>query len=163
MHRFPEPRSLSHMHKTWDHEWMWCWLGRTGELADLMALLRRIVASHSAIKVQSPLPSFRLPEREQRISHKPRPRPSRRSRTKVGLWDDTYVTSALGGGVNGSKSENTNREFPSDRNRNREFFIQLIQRRYLIHFDKFYLTNVPKNLLCVIIINLKWMWGKKSL
>ena len=48
-----------------------------------------------------------------------------------------------------------NREFPADRNRNRQFFIQLIQRRYLIHFDKFYLTNMPKNLLCVIIINLK--------
>ena len=47
----------------------------TGELADLMAL-RRIVAPLSAIKVQSPLPSFRPPEREQRISHKPRPSPS---------------------------------------------------------------------------------------
>ena len=52
---------------------------------------------------------------------------------------------------------NHNREFPSDRNRNREYFIQLIQRRYLIHFDKFCLINVPKHLLCVIIINLKLM------
>ena len=40
---------------------------------------------------------------------------------------------------------NCNREFPPDQNRNRECFIQLILRRYLIHFDKFDLTNVPKN------------------
>ena len=50
---------------------------------------------------------------------------------------------------------NSNREFLSDQNCNREFSIQLIQRRFLIHFVKFYITNVPKNLLCVIIINLK--------
>ena len=56
-----------------------------------------------------------------------------------------------------AQSSEENREFPSDRNCNREFFIQLIQRRYLIHLDTFYLTNVPKNLLCAIIINLKLM------
>ena len=43
-----------------------------------------------------------------------------------------------------------NREFPSDQNHNREFFIQLIQKGYLIHYDKFYLTNVLKNLLLTL-------------
>ena len=39
-------------------------------------------------------------------------------------------------------------------NQNREFFIQLIQNGYLIDYDTFYLTNVLKYLLCVIIMNL---------
>ena len=43
-----------------------------------------------------------------------------------------------------------NREFPPSRNQNREFFIHLIQNGYLIHYD----TNVLKNLLSVIIMNL---------
>ena len=59
-------------------------------------------------------------------------------------------------GVRG-RGRSWNREFPSDQNRNREFFIQLIEGRYLIHFDTFYLTNVLKSLLCDIIINLKLM------
>ena len=47
--------------------------------------------------------------------------------------------------------------------RNRESLIQLIQRGYIIHYDKFYLTNVLKNILCVIIINLGFTRDKKSL
>ena len=47
-----------------------------------------------------------------------------------------------------------NREFPSSQNQNREFFIQLIQNGYLIHYDTFYLKNVLKIFLCVIIMNL---------
>ena len=36
-----------------------------------------------------------------------------------------------------------------------EVLIQLIHGLYLIHYDIFYPTKLPKNLLCVIIINLK--------
>ena len=43
------------------------------------------------------------------------------------------------------------RPITSDQNLNREFLIQLIQGVYLIHYDKFYLKIVPKNLLCVNI------------
>ena len=46
---------------------------------------------------------------------------------------------------------NLNREFPSDRNQKREYLIQLIERRYLIHCGKFYLSNVPKK-YCVSIL-----------
>ena len=45
----------------------------------------------------------------------------------------------------GLESENT--QITLDDNQNREFFIQLIQSVYFIHYDKFYLTNVTKNLL----------------
>ena len=50
-----------------------------------------------------------------------------------------------------------NREIPSDQNGKGESLIQLIKGVYLIHTGKFYLTNVPKNLLYVIIINLRLM------
>ena len=45
----------------------------------------------------------------------------------------------------------------SDRNQNREFWIQLISRVYLIHNGIFYLINVLKFCVCVITINLRLM------
>ena len=41
--------------------------------------------------------------------------------------------------------------------------IQLIKGVYLIHTAKFYLTNVPKKLSYVIIINLRLMSDKKMI
>ena len=40
--------------------------------------------------------------------------------------------------------------------------ILLIQSVYLMHCDKFYLTDVQKNLLYVIIINLRFMFYPKN-
>ena len=42
----------------------------------------------------------------------------------------------------------------SPRPKSKQYLIQLIQKCYLIHYDKFYVRNGLKNLLCVIIINL---------
>ena len=62
------------------------------------------------------------------------------------------------GGCGGSgKACLSNTLITSDRNQNREFWIQLISGVYLIHNGIFYLINVLKFCVCVVTINRRLM------